>query len=217
MGDLRRGEVLKLGAAATALAAGSRALVALAAETTPSSLTLSEPHAQPDEISLTGNSISIDAVAKNSKDPALQEIARDHAVDPNGPPTEQNLPVTAFVCKYSKYPNAGKQFLRFVCEADQYNAWMTAANGYISQLLEAYAANSVRTADPKNIPDRDVAGRSLEDGYTDPLGFASAAVTGDFIVVAGVRAGSRTLKAAAQRAADRANAITRSKAAAQVQ
>lgn len=212
MGDLRRGEVLKPGAAATALAAGSRALVALAAETTPSSLTLSEPHAQPDEISLTGNSISIDAVAKNSKDPALQEIARDHAVDPNGPPTEQNLPVTAFVCKYSKYPDAGKQFLQFVCEADQYNAWMTAANGYISQLLEACAANSVQ-----NIPDRDVAGRSLEDGYADPLGFASAAVTGDFIVVAGVRAGSRTLKAAAQRAADRANALTRSKAAAQVQ
>ena len=164
------------------------------------------------DISLTGNGISIYTVAKNSKEPALIEIARDmnHVMYPIGPvghSTEQNLQLNAFVFKYSKYPNAAKEYLRFMWEEPQYGAWMTASNGYISQALKAYASNPVWTADPKNTPFRDVAGRSLENGYAGPLGYASAAVMGDFIVVdmfAEVCSGNQTSKAAAQRAADRA-------------
>ena len=95
------------------------------------------------DISLTGNGISIYTVAKNSKDPGLVELAKDisHAQYPIGPvghPTEQNLMLTAIVFKYSKYPNAAKDYLRFMWEGEQFNAWMSASNGYISQPLKAY-------------------------------------------------------------------------------
>jgi multiple sugar transport system substrate-binding protein len=164
------------------------------------------------DISLTGNGISIYTVAKNSKEPALQEIAKDtnHANYPIGPighSTEQNLQLNAFVFKYSKYPRAAKEYLRFMFEEEQYGAWMTASNGYISQALKAYESNPIWTADPKNTPFRDVASRSLENGYAGPLGYPSAAVMGDFIVVdmfAEVCSGNQTSKTAAQRAADRA-------------
>jgi multiple sugar transport system substrate-binding protein len=164
------------------------------------------------ELSLTGNGISIYTVAKNSKDAGLVAIAKDvgHALYPIGPvgrSTEQNLMLTAFVFKYSKYPNAAKEYLRFMWEEEQFGAWMTASNGYISQPLKAYAANPIWTADAKNTPFRDAASRTIENGYAGPLGHASAAVMGDFIVVdmfAEVCSGNETPKAAAQRAADRA-------------
>jgi multiple sugar transport system substrate-binding protein len=78
---------------------------------------------------------------------------------------------------------------------------------YISQPLQAYQQNPISTADPKNTAFRDVASRSLVNGYAGPLGHASAAVMGDFIVVdmfAEVCSGNGTPKSAASRAADRA-------------
>jgi multiple sugar transport system substrate-binding protein len=164
------------------------------------------------DISLTGNGISIYTVAKSSNDQALLEIAKDmdHAQYPIGPighPTEQNLMLTAFVFKYSKYPNAAKEYLRYMWDEEQYASWETASNGYISQPLQAYRQNPIWTADPKNTPFRDVASRSLVNGYAGPLGYASAAVMGDFIVVdmfAEVCSGNGTPKSAASRAADRA-------------
>jgi multiple sugar transport system substrate-binding protein len=164
------------------------------------------------DISLTGNGISIYTVAKSSSDPGLLGIANDmnHAQYPIGPighPTEQNLMLTAFVFKYSKYPNAAKEYLRYMWDQEQYASWETASNGYISQPLKAYAQNPIWTADPKNTPFRDAASRSLVNGYAGPLGYASAAVMGDFIVVdmfAEVCSGNGTPKGAAARAADRA-------------
>lgn len=164
------------------------------------------------ELGLTGNGISIYTVAKNSSDPALKAIAvdMDHARYPIGPVkkfTEQNLTLSAYIFKYSKYPRAAKEYLRFMWEADQYNDWLQASNGYISQPLKAYAKNPVWTADPKATPFRDGADRILVNGYAGPLGYASAAVMGDFIVVdmfAEACSGTQTPKAAATRAAERA-------------
>lgn len=62
------------------------------------------------------------------------------------PPKQKKL-LTAFVFKYSKYPNAAKAYLQFMREADPYNAWSTASNGYISQPLKAYASNPIWTGD----------------------------------------------------------------------
>ena len=42
--------------------------------------------------------------------------------------------------KYSKYPNAAKAYLQFMMEPEQYNPWMEAAIGYVSQPLKAYEA-----------------------------------------------------------------------------
>ncbi|HUC60665.1 MAG TPA: ABC transporter substrate-binding protein [Alphaproteobacteria bacterium] len=164
------------------------------------------------DISMTGNGISIYTVAKNSTDPKLQAIAKDmdHAhfpIGPSGKPTEQNLMLQAFVMKYTKYPHAAKDYLRFMWEKEQYDPWMIASNGYVTQPLKAYASNPIWTVDPKNTPFRDVAALSLQNGYAGPLGYASAAVIGDFIVVdmfASAASGSKSPKDAAKEASDRA-------------
>ncbi|HMG51157.1 MAG TPA: extracellular solute-binding protein, partial [Inquilinus sp.] len=92
------------------------------------------------QISLTLNGISIYTVAKTSSDPALQAIAADmnHANMPIGPvghPTEQQNILNTYAYAYSKYPNAVKEYLRFMWEKEQVDAWETASNGYIAPPL----------------------------------------------------------------------------------
>ncbi len=165
-----------------------------------------------DQISLTFNGISIYTVAKNSPDPKLQAIAADmdHAENPVGPigrPTQQQNVLSTYAYTYSKYPNAVKEYLRFMWEKEQVDRWETASNGYIAPPLPAWNDNPVWTADPKVTPFRDVLKYTQDNGYAGSLGYASAAVMGDFIVVdmfAEACTGDQTPKAAAQRAADRA-------------
>lgn len=165
------------------------------------------------ELSLTNNGISIYTVAKNSKDPAQLAIAQDmnHApqwpIGPFGRRAEQHLFLTAYAFKHTKYPNAVKEYLRFMWEKDQYEAWQHAANGYITQPLAAYEDNPIWTSDPKNTPFRDVLKGALDNGYSGQLGAASAAVMGDFVLVDMVGeavSGARTPKEAVERAAERA-------------
>jgi len=165
------------------------------------------------DISLTNNGISIYTVAKNSKDEAQLAIAKDmdHAkqwpIGPIGKRTEFHLMLQAYAFKYSKYPNAVKEYLRYMWEKEQYMPWQEASNGYITQPLKAYEANPIWTADPKNTPFRDVLAGMLDNGYSGQLGAASAAVIGDFVLVdmvAEAASGARTPKEAAERAAERA-------------
>jgi multiple sugar transport system substrate-binding protein len=164
------------------------------------------------EIGLTNNGISIYTVAKNSKDDAQLAIAKDmdHANFPIGPvgrPTEQHLMLQAYAFKYTKYPNAVKEYLRFMWEKDQYMPWQAASNGYVTQPLRAYESNPIWTADPKNTPFRNVLRNALDNGYAGTLGVASAAVMGDFVLVdmvAEAATGNQSPKEAAARAAERA-------------
>ncbi|MBK4735156.1 ABC transporter substrate-binding protein [Noviherbaspirillum pedocola] len=164
------------------------------------------------QISLTANGISVYYSAKTSQDPKLQEMAKDinHARFPIGPvgkPTELMQITQSMLFKYSKYPNAAKAYLQFMMDADQYNPWMKAAIGYVSQPLKAYEANPVWTEDPKHTVYRDGAAIMLPNGYSGPLGVASAAAMADYIVldmVAEAASGSKTPKEAAERAASRA-------------
>jgi multiple sugar transport system substrate-binding protein len=164
------------------------------------------------DISLTFNGISIWTVGKNSKDPKQNAIAADmdHAPMPIGPvgkPTEQQNVLVAYGYKYSKYPKAVKEYLRFMWEKEQYDAWEVASNGYVAPPLPAYNDNPVWTSDPKITPFRDCLKRCLDNGYAGDLGYASAGVMGDFVVVdmfAEACLGSQTPKDAAKRAADRA-------------
>src|SRR5204863_288996 len=73
------------------------------------------------QLFLTNNGISIYYAAKNSPDPQLKEMALDisHANMPIGPvgkPTEFHLFFNQMIFKYSKYPKAAKEFLRFMME-----------------------------------------------------------------------------------------------------
>lgn len=164
------------------------------------------------ELSLTLNGISIWTVAKNSPDPKQQEIAKDmdHAPMPigvSGKPTEQQNVVVAYGYKHSKYPKAVKEYLRFMWDKENYDAWEKASNGYVSPPLPAYNDNPIWTSDAKITPFRDCMKRCQDNGFAGDLGYASAAVMGDFVVVdmfAEAATGSQSPKDAMKRAAERA-------------
>ena len=164
------------------------------------------------QISCTNNGISIYYAAKNSTDPKVKEIAADiqHASFPIGPvgvPTESHLFFNQMIMKYTKYPQAAKEFLRFMMEQEQFEPWLAGAGGYIAQPLAGYEKAAVWTSDPKNMPYRDSVKNMRPSGYAGKLGYASAGAGADFIVanmVAEAASGAKTPKEAAERAQKRA-------------
>ena len=164
------------------------------------------------QLSLTANGISVYYAAKNSTDAKVKEMAADiqHSNMPIGPagvPTEFNLFFNQMVFKYSKYPKAAKEFIRFMMEQEQYGPWMQAAIGYVAHPLKAYDSNPIWTVDPKHTPYRDAMKIMRPAGFSGKLGYASAGATADFIVVnmvAEAASGQKTPKEAATRAQQRA-------------
>jgi multiple sugar transport system substrate-binding protein len=163
-------------------------------------------------ISLTANGISIYYAAKNSQDPKVKEMAADinHSnmpVGPVGKPTEFQLFFNQMIFKYTKYPKAAKEFIRFMMEEEQMNPWVNAAIGYVTPALTAYEKHPIWTSDPKHTPYRDSMKNMLPSGYAGKMGYASAGALADFIIVnmvAEAGSGSKTPKEAAERAQKRA-------------
>lgn len=164
------------------------------------------------QIFLTNNGISIYYAAKTSQDPKLKEMAADiyHAnmpVGPVGKPTEFQLFFNQMIFKYSRYPKAAKEFLRFMMEPEQMDPWVEASIGYVTPALRHYEKNPIWTVDPKHTPYRDSMKNMLPSGYAGKMGYASAGALADFIVVnmvAEAASGSKTPKEAAERAQKRA-------------
>jgi multiple sugar transport system substrate-binding protein len=164
------------------------------------------------DISLTNNGISIYYAAKTSQDAKMRELAKDidHAGFPIGPvghPTASALFFTCVIFKYTKYPNAAKEYLRFMMEKEQYESWQRAAIGFVTQPLTFYERNPVWTEDPKHTPFKYSCKSMLPNGYAGALGTASAGCIADFIVVnmvAEAASGAETVKEAMSRAEKRA-------------
>jgi multiple sugar transport system substrate-binding protein len=164
------------------------------------------------EISLTLNGISIYYAAKTSTDPKMSALTPDiqHTFYPPGPIGKRAngaLMFPAFIFRYAKYPNAAKEYLRFMMEKEQYEPWQGACIGYVSHPLRAYESNPIWTADPQHMFYRDVVKTARHPGYAGKLGRASAATGADFVIVdmfAEVCTGQQTAKEAAQRAEKRA-------------
>jgi multiple sugar transport system substrate-binding protein len=138
------------------------------------------------ELYWTNNGISIYVAAQ--KDPTKNAIAQDmdHAFWPIGPvghPTELQLLYPILVMNYTKYPQAAKALIAYMMEADQFNKWLEAAQGYLTHCLNAYDANSVWTADPKRAPFRDAAKRTLTAGGLGSVGEKAATAIADFVVL----------------------------------
>lgn len=139
-----------------------------------------------EEIHWTNNGISIYVAA--SKDPTKKQIAEDmnHAYYPVGPvgkPTELHLMFPVLAMTYTKYPQACKALVAYLLDADNFNPWMAAAEGYLSHCLNAYDTNPMWTADPKRTPYRDVAKRSLTAGGLGSNGEKAAAAISDYVVL----------------------------------
>jgi multiple sugar transport system substrate-binding protein len=164
------------------------------------------------QLSWTINGISVFYAAKNSEDPKIKAIADDigHAILPVGPvgrPTELHLTVPAMVFAYTEYPNAAKDYIRFMLEREQYVPWQEASLGYFSQPLREYEKSPIWTADPRHTPYRDLMANMLWPGYAGSLGYASAGVMADFVMVnmvAQAASGDKTPQDAAAEAQKRA-------------
>ncbi|MEH2509678.1 multiple sugar transport system substrate-binding protein [Nitrobacteraceae bacterium AZCC 1564] len=132
----------------------------------------------------TVNGISIYVTASKENKAIADDM--NHAYMPIGPvgkPTELHLPFTMLTFNFTKYPQACKALTAFMLEADQFNPWVSAAQGYLSHFLLAYDANPIWTADPKRTVYRDVAKRTLTPAGLGTLGENAAAAIADFIVV----------------------------------
>ena len=127
------------------------------------------------QISLTNNGISVYYAAKNSQDPKVKEMAADinHANMPIGPvgkPTEFQLFFNQMIFKYTKYPKAAKEFLRFMMEAEQIDPWVQAAIGYVTPALRHYEKNPIWTfgseahAVPRHDEEHAAVGLCRQDG-----------------------------------------------------
>jgi multiple sugar transport system substrate-binding protein len=138
------------------------------------------------EINWTDNGISIYVAAQ--KDPKLKQIAddMDHAVWPVGPvgkPTEFHLMYPLLAMTYTKSPQACKALMAFMLEANNFNPWLEAAQGYLSHGLNAYEANPVWTSDPKRTIFRDAGKRTLTAGGLGSVGEKAATAIADFLVL----------------------------------
>jgi multiple sugar transport system substrate-binding protein len=164
------------------------------------------------EISLTMNGISIYYTAKTSTDANVKALASDiqHATFPIGAvgrDVHGALMFPAGIYKYCKYPNAAKEYLRFMMEREQYEPWQRACIGYVSHPLRAYDSNPVWSEDPQHVFYRDVVRGARHNGYAGKLGKESAGVLADFIIVdmfGEACTGRYSAKQAAQRAQKRA-------------
>ncbi|WP_173044027.1 extracellular solute-binding protein [Bosea sp. ANAM02] len=164
------------------------------------------------EVGLTQNGVSLYFSIKNSKDEKTAAIGKDlnHATMPVGPlgrPSEPALIINAMAFKHTKYPNAAKEYLRFMMEKEQYDKWLTGCYGYWAQPLKGYAESKVWQADPKIVVYRDTWDRALWSGYKGAINEAAGTVNAEYVVVqmvASVCAGQATPEEAAKEAERRA-------------
>ena len=111
------------------------------------------------------------------------------------------------IFKYTKYPKAAKEYLRFMMEREQYVPWQSASLGYVMQPLAAYEKSPIWTEEPKAKAFQRGMANMRHHGYAGKLGYASAGAIADFIIVdmvAEAASSDETPKQAAERAALRA-------------
>ena len=168
-----------------------------------------------EEISMTSNGVSIYFVLKS--DPKTAAIAADteHMRLPGAkgnvyPEAANTLNAMAF--KHTKYPNAAKEYLRFMMEAEQYDPWLTKCLGYWAHPLLAYDQSDCWKIDPKILPYRDAQKMTRYDGYKGPISSAAAAATAEYVLVqmvASAASGQSTPEDAAKEAERRLARIYR--------
>ena len=164
------------------------------------------------QIGLTFNGVSLYYSLLKSPDAKMNAIAADsfHQDTPFGlskAKPQSAAPMNAMVFKHSKYPNAAKEYLRFMMEAEQYGPWLSNCLGYWCQSLKAYGKMNFWKADPKLAPFAGAMESAYYDGYKGPISAASAAVIANYTCVdmfASVVTGNATPEAAAKQAAKQA-------------
>ncbi|MBO0664246.1 ABC transporter substrate-binding protein [Jiella sp. MQZ9-1] len=165
------------------------------------------------QVSLTANGVSLYYAAAN--DPTMKAIANDIGtvnlpVGPVGRPMELAQTTTLSIFKHCQYPKAAMAYLAHMFEADNMNKWLEAASGYCCQSLKDFAKNPIWTSNPILAPYAKASESLTPNGYSGPLGPASAKVMADYVLV-DMFAAAVTGQASTERAI--ANAARRAKRA----
>ncbi len=164
------------------------------------------------QIGMTFNGVSIYYVLKNSPDPKLREMAEDtqHQELPKGlaqRTPQAAAPMNAMLFRHSKYPNAAKEYIRFMMEKEQYGPWLSNCLGYWSQSLRAYGKMNFWRQDPKLEAFIGAMDSIYYEGYRGPISAASSTVVANYTIVdmfAAVATGSMSAEEAAKRGARQA-------------
>ena len=168
-----------------------------------------------EEISMTFNGVSVYFVLKN--DPKTAAIAADtfHSRVPgsfHGRAPESATTLNAMVFKHTKYPNAAKEYLRYMMEAPQYDAWLTKCMGYWAHPLLAFDQSDCWKVDPKILPYRDAQKLTFWEGYQGPITAATGQLSSEYVLVqmfAAAASGQATPEEAVQEAERRMQRIYR--------
>lgn len=128
-----------------------------------------------------GASIYINAL-KQAPDLAKNS---DNAPFPKGPGGQGvvTLSLTHAVMNYSKNVGAAKEFVMWLMDKKQYDAWMDAGNGYTAGPLKAYESHPVWGKDPKMKPFLDTAKESRWVGWPGPPSRATSDADQKYIIV----------------------------------
>lgn len=162
-------------------------------------------------VSVTANGVSLYDSARN--EPRLRELADDirTSVLPVGPvarSVELHQTTSVVVFRYTRFPNAARAYLQFMYDQPQMSNWITGSSAYCAPALRAFIDNPVWAGSPVRKPYARASETLRVNGYAGQLGFASAAVMADFIMVnmvAEAATGQRTPEEAMRRAETRAN------------
>ncbi len=163
------------------------------------------------EISCSANGVSMYVSTRNEA--RFKEIADDTRssilpVGPVGRPIELHQTTSLIVFRYTKFPNAARAFLQHFYEQANYGDWIQGSSAYCAPALKAFANHPIFKSDKVYEPYARASETLRVNGYAGQLGYASAAVMADYIMVnmvAEAATGQRTPEEAMKRAEQRAN------------
>lgn len=138
------------------------------------------------DVSLTANGVSLYyAAMKDEATRAMAEDIRTHIlpIGPVGRSVELHQTSTISIFRHCKYPNAAKAYLEWMYRPEQMNAWLEGASAYCCQALKGFENNPVWTSNPIHAPYAKASASLRENGYSGPLGPASAGVMADYVLV----------------------------------
>ncbi|MGH3322194.1 MAG: ABC transporter substrate-binding protein [Nocardioidaceae bacterium] len=136
------------------------------------------------KLGATINGISIYFAAREDAPKIGDDTMTAHMpVGPVGKPTQFHQISQAMVFAYTKYPNAAREYLKFMWSKDQYLPWMKASIGYTSPPLADYAEDPFWQTNPRYKAYQYAAKNMLWDGYSGDLGGHSSQALADYVVV----------------------------------
>ena len=138
-------------------------------------------------MSLTANGVSLYYAA--TKDPALAEIAEDIRttnlpIGPVGKSVELHQTTSISIFNHTQVPAGGDGLPASSCTTPaRMNAWIEGASAYCCGARKDFANNPVWTSNPIHAPYAKASSTLRPNGYAGPLGYASAGVMADYVLV----------------------------------